>query len=52
MTQLETSPGGLVIKISPSNSGGVSSIPGWGANALWPKKKKKKNNKKKKILKK
>ena len=30
MTQLETSPGGLVIKISPSNSGGVGSIPGWG----------------------
>ena len=42
MTQLETSPGGLVIKISPSNSGGVGSIPGWGAripHTSWPKEK-------------
>ena len=26
-----TSPGGPVVKTSPSNAGGVGSIPGWGA---------------------
>ena len=46
MIQLGTSPGGLVVKISPSNAGGVGSIPGWGAkipHASGLKKKKKKN---------
>ena len=34
-------PGGPVAKISPSNTGGAGSIPGWGAkipHALWLKK--------------
>ena len=47
MIQLGTSPGGLVVKISPSNAGGVGSIPGWGAkipHASGLKKKKKKKN--------
>ena len=35
-----------MVKTCPSNAGGVSSIPGWGANALWPKKKNPKNIKK------
>ena len=33
-------PGGLAVKTSPSNAGGVGSIPGWGAkipHASWPK---------------
>ena len=33
--------GGPVVKTSPSNAGGVGSIPGWGAKtprASWPKK--------------
>ena len=33
-------PGGPVVKTSPSNVGGASLIPGWGAkipHALWPK---------------
>ena len=33
-------PGGPVVETSPSNAGGVGSIPGWGAkipHASWPK---------------
>ena len=33
-------PGSPVVKTSPSNAGGVGSIPGWGAkipHGLWPK---------------
>ena len=47
MIQLGTSPGGLVIKISPSNAGGVGSIPGWGAKIPYASGLKKKKNKKK-----
>ena len=39
--------GGPVVKTSPSNAGGVSSIPGWGAKtprASWPKKQNTKQN--------
>ena len=35
-------PGGPVVKTSPSNAGGVGSIPGWGAripHTSWPKEK-------------
>ena len=38
-------PGGPVVKTSPSNTGAVGSIPGWGAkisHALGPKKSKQK----------
>ena len=39
--------GGPVVKTSPSNAGGVGSIPGWGAKtprASWPKKQNTKQN--------
>ena len=39
-TTMRDFPGGPVVKISPSNAGGVGSIPGWGAkipHASWPK---------------
>ena len=50
MIQLGTSPGGLVIKISPSNAGGVGSIPGWGAKIPYASGLKKKNNKKTQVI--
>ena len=52
MTQLETSPGGLVIKISPSNSGGVGSIPGWGVKIPYASQPKNQNIKQKQYCKK
>ena len=33
-------PGGLLVKTSPSDAGGVGSIPGWGAKIPMPQAKK------------
>ena len=33
-------PGGLLVKTSPSDAGGVGSIPGWGAKIPMPQGKK------------
>ena len=42
-TMVRNFPGGSVVKTSPSNAGGMGSMPGWGAkipHALGPKKNK------------